>query len=228
MRIDVIGAGGIGSYLIPVLMKNVLECPEVHVWDEDILEKGNLYRQLFPKRFIGKCKAEAMSIMYPGIIPHNSYVVTPTDLEGTDMIFACPDNMPARKVALQSSDIFGVPAFICGNTYESASASYYEPTLYGSPMDYRVRYAGSMDNISGDPTRSCTGEAQVSDPQLAIANQFAATYALGLLWFWSQKSSFVRDTPVFNKSPIEYRWVPSAVQTVTIQDCINQSKMEIK
>ncbi len=209
-------------------MKNVIEDIEVHVWDEDKLEMRNLDRQLFPKRFVGMCKAEAMAKMYPGITAHSEYVVSPSTLTGSDMIFACPDNMPARRVALEAADLLSVPAFICGNTYESASASYYEPMFFGSPLDYRVRYASSMDSVSGDPTVSCTGAAQESDPQLAIANQFSASYALGLLWFWTQKADLVRESDVFNKSPIEYRWVPSAVQTVTIKDCMDQKATEEK
>jgi len=221
MRIDILGSGGIGSYLIPVLMKQVSSDTEVHVWDGDKLEAKNLDRQLFPKRYVGRYKVDAMEKLYKGIIPHQQYVISAHTFKDSDMLFACPDNMPARKLVLEAADLFNLEAFICGNTYEAASASYYSSDFSGSALDYRVRYSEAMKDTSGDPTVGCTGEALESDPQLAIANQISASFAMCLYWFWTQKAPLVRGTDVFNLSPLEYRWAPSTIKTTTISDCVS-------
>lgn len=217
MKIAVIGAGGIGSYLIPLLRKTE-PAAEVDVWDADRLERKNLDRQLFPERYIGKNKAEAMAAIY-GAKAVPTFVTTAEQLEGYDLLFACPDNMPARRTVLEAADLFSVPAIICGNEYESASAVYYEPRFKDSPLDYRIRYAASMNDRSGDPTKSCTGAEQESNPQLALANQTAATFAMQLYWFWSRKFPQVREfKDVAKTSPIEYSWIPSANKVATLQD----------
>lgn len=227
MRVDVIGCGGIGSYLIPLLMKEVSSTTEVHVWDGDKLEKKNLDRQLFHRRYVGQFKADAMSKIYPGIISHPEYLISADAVKDSDMLFACPDNMPARKLVLSAADRFGIPAYICGNTYEAASASYYHMELKDTPMDYRVRYASAINSTEGDPTAlGCTGEALASDPQLAIANQLSASFAMGLYWYWTQKAALVRGHSVFLKSPIEYRWAPSKIHTLTIENCLEEEEKE--
>ncbi len=225
MRIDVIGCGGIGSYLIPLLMKQVNKETEVHVWDGDKLERRNLDRQLFHPRYVGQFKAEAMSKIYKGIIPHNQYLVSADALKDSDTLFACPDNMPARRLVLEASDRFDIPSYICGNTYEAASASYHCVDLKDSPMDYRVRYAAVILDNSDDPTATgCTGEALDSAPQLAIANQISASFAMGLYWYWTEKAELVRNNPIFLKSPIEYRWAPSTIHTLTMADCLQSAE----
>ncbi len=221
MKIAVIGAGGIGSYLVPLLAKTEPDAC-IEVWDADTLEKKNLDRQLFPARYLGTNKAEALAKLYRvNAVP--VFLRLPEDLKDCDFVFACPDNMAARKTVLAAADRFNIPAIICGNEYESASSSYYEPAMLKTPLDYRVRYAESINDLSGDPTKHCTGaEQEKNHPQLAIANQASAAFAMQLFWFWTRKAPEIRPyKEVFGKSPLEYVWVPSLVKTITIEDSMN-------
>ena len=68
MKIGVIGCGGTGSYLIPILTKLASNC-EIHVWDGDKLESRNLDRQLFTPRMIGKYKAQALAQIHKFVPP---------------------------------------------------------------------------------------------------------------------------------------------------------------
>jgi len=217
MRIDVIGCGGIGSYLIPVLLKQCQD-DEVHIWDGDILEKHNLDRQLFKRTMIGMNKADALAKMYRGCTPHSEYLANVGQMEGSEFIFACPDNMPARLAVLGASDTWDVPSIICGNSYEGASASYYNPNWEGSSLDYRVRYKDSLDDKSDDPLQNCTGEALESSPQLAIANCMSASFGVQLYHFWVNHAKADDDADLFGNSPLEFRSAPSRVKTVLIKE----------
>lgn len=218
-KIGVVGCGGTGSYLIPVLTKLASDC-EIHVFDGDKLEPHNLDRQLFSRNMIGRNKAVALSRQY-GFIPHDKYITSDMELEGMDFIFACPDNMSARLRVLEACDRYDIPSVICGNEYESASATYYEPIWKDTKLDYLVRYPESIDmarNGTNDPTHSCTGEITESHPQLPLANSMSASMACGLFHCWTQKAEPLRGTEYFGLLPIEYIWTATSVRTVTINN----------
>ena len=61
-KIMVIGAGGIGSFLIP-LLDRVNEY-HINVWDDDIVEKKNLSYQDFYEDDVGKHKTDVMAKRY--------------------------------------------------------------------------------------------------------------------------------------------------------------------
>jgi len=122
MKVAVIEAGGIGSYVVPALQKSLNAGDSIVVFDGDRFEKKNLDRQLFKPRDIGKNIAEAIARMWPshndvviGAVPE--YIKDSVDFanmyEDIDVIFACPDNNAARMCVLDIADNMVIPAILC-------------------------------------------------------------------------------------------------------------------
>ena len=63
-KIMIIGAGGIGSFLIPLLSKVGTDRYTITVYDPDIVEEKNLTYQNFRKTEIGNNKALCMQKRY--------------------------------------------------------------------------------------------------------------------------------------------------------------------
>lgn len=191
--IYIVGCGGVASYLLPVLLKllvNLEHKPSIILIDGDSLEERNLDRQLFNPEDIGKNKAAALAELYnsyPGqITPSLDYFTDGFPVIDGSLLLCCVDNHVARSAVLNTCDTNNCIAIVGGNEYTDASAALYHPRWKGSPLDIRVRHPEILTDKSGDPTRpmSCQGEAQVANPQLAIANFSAANAMLWLMWFW--------------------------------------------
>jgi len=60
-RIDVIGAGAVGSYIIWFLAKVGMK--NIHVWDDDVVKEHNLPNQCFLLEHVDKAKVEAIADM---------------------------------------------------------------------------------------------------------------------------------------------------------------------
>lgn len=60
-RIDVIGVGATGSYLVWLLAK--IGLTNIHIWDHDIIEDHNIPNQCFLLKHIGKTKVKALAEM---------------------------------------------------------------------------------------------------------------------------------------------------------------------
>ena len=70
-RIVLVGLGGIGSQLLPSLVRYVAfrpePCPMLVLVDGDAYEPANRTRQVFPESAIGSNKAEALAEVYRGL-----------------------------------------------------------------------------------------------------------------------------------------------------------------
>ena len=70
-RIVLVGLGGIGSQLLPSLVRYLAIRPEPRpllvLVDGDAYEPGNRTRQVFPETAIGTNKAEALAGVYRGL-----------------------------------------------------------------------------------------------------------------------------------------------------------------
>lgn len=94
-KVLVIGAGGIGSFLIPLLDKVGLY--GITVADPDKVETKNLTYQNFTESLVGMNKAVAMghyksvsnSIVYP--------ILTEKQMKGYDLVICCVDNLGLRR-----------------------------------------------------------------------------------------------------------------------------------
>ena len=94
-KVLVIGAGGIGSFLIPLLDK--VNLYKITVADPDKVETKNITYQNFTEEDVGMNKAFVMggyksvsnSIAYP--------ILTEKQMKGYDLVICCVDNLGLRK-----------------------------------------------------------------------------------------------------------------------------------
>jgi molybdopterin/thiamine biosynthesis adenylyltransferase len=217
MNYIIIGAGGVGSWLTPALVRMCKQTDLIQIWDGDTLEEGNLDRQLFEEKWIGENKALALANKYKHEakceMTHVSKYYTHGAIAdiGTGVtdwwLFGCADNHPARADILLTCDTSGCPAIIGGNGYDDADAYYYDSTWLGTPCDPRIYYPEIMTDTTGSPIHAagCTGEAQDETPQLVLANYWAAAHMLHLFWYHThikqdQEGSDLQFMPMLSRN----------------------------
>jgi molybdopterin/thiamine biosynthesis adenylyltransferase len=187
----IIGAGGVASYLLPVLLK-AFKPEHVTIYDKDILEERNLDRQMFSQGNVGNNKAEALlnTIFYEGyqsICPHRVikdwFTASTVIPDSVDALICVADNHEARRNAIQAAYDKGIRCYLGGNEYFDSEAYVTWADHANTPADPRVRYPLIATSTEGSPT-SCQGEEQVIHPQLAVANFMCAAKILHLLYAW--------------------------------------------
>lgn len=198
MKYLIVGAGGVASWLIPLLQKTVPIGTELRVMDGDILEERNLDRQMFKHEHIGWNKAEALANRYNiNYFPEYLSREAIDSRINCDGVFCCADNHPARKLCLELVDEGYAPWVILGgNEYTDSEAYQYKADWRGGQFDPRVFYAEINSDESGDPLNpfACQGVAQLSHPQLALANYLAAGFMAHLYWFiWNHSHTVTID-----------------------------------
>lgn len=103
-RIDIIGAGAVGSAIAVQLAKLGLE--NIHVWDFDQVEGHNIANQRFNLSHIGQPKVKALAAIIKEATGHD-IEVHEQKLEGGetlgDVVFLAVDTMAARKAIWQKS-----------------------------------------------------------------------------------------------------------------------------
>ena len=101
-KVLVIGAGGIGSFLIPLLDKVGLY--NITVADPDKVETKNLPYQNFRKADVNLYKVDSMKARYTSVSRASSYpILTEKQLEGYDLVICCVDNLGLRKTLYNSN-----------------------------------------------------------------------------------------------------------------------------
>jgi len=94
-KVLVIGAGGIGSFLIPLLYKTELYA--ITVYDPDIVELKNIPYQNFTKEDIGKNKSKVMCEKY-NVKGEPYFVLVPSQVMEYDLVICCADNLTVRRL----------------------------------------------------------------------------------------------------------------------------------
>ena len=100
-KILVIGAGGIGSYLISYL--NKLNLYNIQVNDDDKVETKNLTYQNFSDEDVGKHNVDCMKRHTSVKIASPYPILTPQQLEGFDLVVCCVDNLGTRRMLYNSN-----------------------------------------------------------------------------------------------------------------------------
>jgi len=178
-KIAIVGCGGVGTYLAPVLSKQYPKAQLLFI-DGDLFEDKNLDRQHFPSEFVGKNKAEAMSILYGG--EHIASMLnefTQIEADGdVAALFVCVDNNRARRDCLAQGDRLGIPVIVCANEEIESQAYLYDPSMKGTQADPRVRYPNLMTDPR--PTGPACTVVVEDGPQSALANATAAAFGINL------------------------------------------------
>ena len=100
-KVMIIGAGGIGSFLIPLLNKTDLY--NITVYDPDVVETKNITYQNFDEEDVEKHKVKVMQERYPSIKAEPYKVLTAKQVKGYDLVICCADNLAVRRTLYASS-----------------------------------------------------------------------------------------------------------------------------
>lgn len=95
----IIGAGGIGSYLVDFLHR--LGIYDIDLYDDDKVEKKNITYQRFNKLDIGQTKVSCLGVTQTQrgkIIPFPFQVLVEKQLKGYDLVICCADNLAVRRL----------------------------------------------------------------------------------------------------------------------------------
>jgi len=101
-HVGLVGLGGIGSQLVPLL--SIMGWKKITGWDHDTLEEHNLSTTMFPQGALGKSKAEVaenVSNMYSVKPGNNAFFQEYYDEASPTLpkMITCLDNMEGRLVA---------------------------------------------------------------------------------------------------------------------------------
>ena len=95
-KVLVIGAGGIGSFLIPLLDK--VDLYSITVADPDKVETKNLTYQNFSKEAVNVNKAKWQEHSYDSVKNYSAYpILTEKQMKGYDLVICCVDNLGVRR-----------------------------------------------------------------------------------------------------------------------------------
>lgn len=147
-KINIIGAGAIGSWLAFFLLK--MGFSNINIYDFDVIEEHNIPNQLFKESQIGTAKVTAMEELYKDFFEetgrltirsikinnHNAHALS-------GVVFSCVDSMSARKTIYENCyktgnaelwiegriGLFGAYIYTLNNKNEDVLEKY-ETTLY--------------------------------------------------------------------------------------------------
>ena len=105
MKIAIIGAGGIGSYLVRALSdlmdKQQLRNVDITVFDDDQVEESNIMYQDFSIDDILDNKAEALATRYR-ITAVDAKIEKISELKDFDLVVSCVDNSIVRRMIFKN------------------------------------------------------------------------------------------------------------------------------
>tara|TARA_B100002019_G_C21258937_1_gene595547 strand:+ start:1689 stop:2252 length:564 start_codon:yes stop_codon:yes gene_type:complete len=183
-KVLVIGAGGIGSFLIPLLDK--VEMYAISVADPDVVEKKNLPYQNFNADDVGENKASVMGNRYRSILGGSQYpILTEKQMQGYDLVICCVDNLGVRKT-LYNTSVKWLDLRAQGRN--AALVSY-----KADPKMYDMLLAGEERSFSCQGDSWNGSNEGVHFMQVAIAG-------MGAQWIqrWFQNNDEVKDYMVVN------------------------------
>tara|TARA_R100000664_G_C2660598_1_gene76991 strand:- start:21 stop:584 length:564 start_codon:yes stop_codon:yes gene_type:complete len=151
-KILIIGAGGIGSFLVPLLDKVSLY--NITVADPDKVEKKNLTYQNFKKKELEMNKAGVMGWNYDTVTQHIPYpILTENQIKGYDLVVCCADNLDVRRLLYRSkSDWLDLRAQgrNCAFVTSMADPNMYDTLLAGPEGSFSCQgdtWDGSNQNV---------------------------------------------------------------------------------
>jgi len=183
-KILVIGAGGIGSFLIPTLDK--VKLYDITVADPDVVESKNLPYQNFNADNVGQNKALVMEYNYETTNKAIKFpILTEKQMQGYDLVICCVDNLGVRKT-LYNTSVKWLDLRAQGRN--AALVSY-----KADPKMYDMLLAGEERSFSCQGDSWNGSNEGVHFMQVAIAG-------MGAQWIqrWFQNNDEVKDYMVVN------------------------------
>lgn len=172
-RVVVVGAGGIGARLVPVLTKLVPPGTRLDVIDPDVVEPRNVLRQPFLASDVGRPKADVMQRRYgSATVPVYGHVAPVEDrriqglLRDADLVIGCVDRRAPRAWMLAHANVYLDAG--CDGTASQVLLT--TPTVAGW-LAAPDLFVDSLD--ADEPADGC---GQQGDTQTVVANQIAATW----------------------------------------------------
>ena len=201
-RIVLVGLGGIGSQLVPSLVRYLAFRPEPRptlvLVDGDAYEPSNRTRQVFPEGAIGSNKAEALAEAYRGgltvqaVADYLTEANVATVIRDGDVVLLAVDNHWTRFVVDKHLATLGEVTLISGGNDETDGNVQLVRRRNGEFVD------GGLAEIHGEIGRAteaefaarngCEGQAE-ERPQLVVTNLMVASAMLNCLWAVLERGS---------------------------------------
>ena len=177
MKIYIIGAGGIGSYLAGHINK-LLNCNQLDdcnftFFDDDVVETKNILYQNFEPSDVEDKKIEALMFKYPMIQGYKDMrVIEVNTLSNLDLLVLCADNNKIRKLAYEAYNKLGTKFIDARSNGKTCG-------LFSSDTD------NYMNTISDDDSaQSCQYPYQLAKKEIEFGNVIiAAITAQSILEF---------------------------------------------
>jgi hypothetical protein len=187
-KIMIIGAGGIGSYLVDFLSR--IGIYDITVFDDDKVEKKNLTYQNFHKNHIGLLKTDALTTRFD-VKAEPYQVLVEKQLKGYDLVICCADNLAVRRLLYRQG--YGDDAKIHWLDLRAQGRN-------AALISYKVNMNLVDDLLAGaEGSFSCQGGDWDGSPQDINCMQIAiAGMAIQWIQRWWQDKINVADKMVFN------------------------------
>ena len=200
-RIVLVGLGGIGSQLLPSLVRYLAIRPEPRpllvLVDGDAYEPGNRTRQVFPETAIGTNKAEALAEVYRGltvqaVADYLTDANVATIIRDGDLVLLAVDNHWSRFLVDRHLAGLQEVTLISGGNDETDGNVQLVRRREGQFVD------GSLAEIHVEIGRATEAEfaarngceRQVEErPQLVVTNLMVASAMLNCLWAVLERGS---------------------------------------
>jgi hypothetical protein len=172
-RIDVLGAGGTGSYIIDLITKTPAR--EVHIWDGDVFDQHNAFRapgaasgdELDERLMKVDYYNRVYSKMRRGIVPHAEYVTAENAqrLQGSQFVFVCIEG-PSKRPVIECLEALGIPFVDVGmGLYEAGGSlgGILRITTSTPTKREHVREKNRITFVSADDVNEYDKNIQIAD-----------------------------------------------------------------
>jgi molybdopterin/thiamine biosynthesis adenylyltransferase len=194
-RIVLVGLGGIGSQLVPSLVRYLAHKPEPRpvlvLVDGDAYEPGNRERQVFPESAMGLNKAEALAEAYrggltvQGVADYLTEANVATVIRDGDIVLLAVDNHWTRFVVDRHLALLDEVTLVSGGNDETDGNVQLVRRHDGEFVD------GGLAEIHAEIGRASESEFAARNgcerqaeerPQLVVTNLMVASAMLNCLW----------------------------------------------
>jgi molybdopterin/thiamine biosynthesis adenylyltransferase len=200
-RIVLVGLGGIGSQLLPSLVRYVAFRPDPRPMlvfvDGDAYEPGNRTRQVFPESTIGSNKAEALAEVYrsltvQGVGDYLTEANVATVIRDGDAVLLAVDNHWTRLLVDRHLATLDEVTLISGGNDETDGNVQLVRRRNGEFVDGRLAEIhveiGRATEAEFAARNGCERQAE-ERPQLVVTNLMVASAMLNCLWAVLERGS---------------------------------------